>query len=271
MIRNNHRYFLWLYTKKKYRNLYHLGSGLFIWLFLAIAQPFGIYNTNLRFGGLLLFLLVFAIIWPLVSYLVDWIAGWKNSQDQLRFNFFLWFVKIAIMTHSVYGIREYFCPGYCIDLREYGEIWLACSLLFLFTYTPFMLYGRYMYYRSMIGFPGETTGMLTLKGQGKEQITIFINGLIYLQADDNYVDLYLDNTQSFKKEVLRATLGDLEVQLKDHHQFFRIHRSIIVNTKYVLKPHKKGALSVLLEKQQVELPVSRSYQGQVDQLFTHPK
>ncbi len=274
MILRNHTYFLWLYNKRKYRRQYHLGSGLFIWLFLSITQPFGIYNTNLGFGGLLLFMLVFAIVWPLVGILIDW-AVMKRVQDAklVRTNLAIWFVKIAIVAHAIYAIREYLCPGSCIDLKEYGEIWLASGLLFLFTYVPFTLYARYMYYHSMLGLPDQSTGLIVLKGHGREQLTLTINNIMYLRADDNYVDLYLvgQNSSDHEKEVLRSTLTDLQSQLHDHPQFLRIHRSFLVNTKYVLKARKKGSLTVLHGSYRKDLPVSKSYQDQVDQLFIHPK
>lgn len=275
MIIKNHTYFLWLYNKRKYWHFYHLWSGLFIWFFLVITQPFGMYNNNLSLGGLLLFVLIFAIIWPLISYLVDGVTRLLDYGKEVTKNLFLWLVKIVIMTHVIYVIREYFCPGICIDLKEYGEIWMASFLIFLFTYVPYSLFGRYMYYHSLVGIPHEDLGLFILKGHGKDQLTFSLNDLIYLQADDNYVDVFLRNQfqeeQYMRKQVLRSTLSMLETQLMDYPEFVRIHRSIIVNAKYVLQPHKKGTLTVVNQDQKIQLPVSRSYQSKVDQVFTHPK
>lgn len=275
MIIRNHTYFLWLYKKRKYWHLYHLWSGLFIWFFLIVAQPFGMYNNNLSFFGLILFVLVFAVIWTIVSYTIDGIDLMLTYEKSVGNNLFIWAIKVLVMCHLIYGIRELLCSGQCIDLREYGEIWMASFLLFLFTYVPFMLFGRYMYYHALVGLSHEDLGLFVLKGHGKDKLTLSLNDLIYLQADDNYVDLYLRNQPKgedyLKKQVMRATLNALEIQLIDYPQFIRIHRSIIANTKYALKPEKKGTLTVINNEQEIQLPVSRSYQHNVDQLFIHPK
>lgn len=273
MITKNHNYFLWLYNIPRYCWIYHFGSGLFIWAFLTITQPFGIYNNNLSIVGLILFVLLFAIIWPLISMLVDAISIiWKKSRVEAGPNLLLWFIKIALMTHAIYWVREYFCPGTCIDLKEYGEIWVASFLIFTFTYIPFLLYARYRYYHSMVGELKSTPDLLVLKGSSKERLSIVLSRTLYFQSDDNYVDVYQINEGALpKKDVLRVTLSELENQLKPFPQFIRIHRSVIINTVFVVKPEKKGSLVLVNKNQKIELPVSRSFQSNVDKLFIHHK
>lgn len=50
-----------------------------------------------------------------------------------------------------------------------------------------------------------------------------------LRADDNYVEVLYRDGGVFKKYVLRATLKRLETQLKPYPEFFRCHRSYLVN------------------------------------------
>ena len=216
-------------------------------------------------------MLVFAIVWPSLSYLVDLgTSWWKASRKAVGLNLTVWGLKILLIVHVIYIIREMHCPGVCIDVREYGEIWVAVLLLFGFTYVPFMLYARYRYFHSMVGSIDQHSDLLLLKGQGKEQLTMQANQVVYLAADDNYVDVFATGHKS-EKHTLRATLSDLEAQLEPYPQFVRIHRSFIVNTQFSLKPISKGSLTLLHSDKSIELPVSKSYQPQVDELFIHPK
>ncbi len=205
--------------------------------------------------------------------LVDAVSTfWKRARVDIGSNLFLWFLKIALMAHAIYWVREYFCPGTCIDLKEYGEIWMASLLIYTFTYIPFLLYARYRYYHSMVGDLKSTPDILVLKGSIKEQLSIELSGTLYFQSDDNYVDVYqISDAPQLKKDVLRVTLSDIENQLKPFPQFIRIHRSVIINTIFVLKPEKKGSLILVYKDRKIEVPVSRSFQTNVDKLFIHHK
>lgn len=267
MLVQNHTYFIWLYNQWTYRRVYYLGSGIFIWIFLSVSQPFGIYNTNLPFWGLSLFMLLFASFWPLLSFMVDTISTLFKVEIG---NIVFWGLKIFLMVHAIYLLRELLCSGNCIDIKEYGEIWMATLLLFVMTYVPFMLFARYRYFHMLVGSIGEHPNMIELKGTGKDQLTLSVDGIAYLSADDNYVDVHLVDSDH-KKEVLRATLADVEQQLLAYPQFVRIHRSYIANTRFALKPGNKRFLTILKDSKTVDLPVSKRYQIHLEKLFIHPK
>ncbi|RAK62364.1 LytR/AlgR family response regulator transcription factor [Hymenobacter edaphi] len=77
----------------------------------------------------------------------------------------------------------------------------------------------------------------------------------YLEARGNYVTLHADGRQ----HQLRATLGQLENRL-DPNSFLRVHRSLVVNTRYLkdLRPWTRGEYLLTLQDG-THLTSSRGY------------
>jgi hypothetical protein len=268
---------LWLYKRANNRHIYNVSSGLFIWLFLWLTLPFGIYQNNLGSTFFLaIFLLSFGVLWTMTSYAVDPAAGrWISSINNSVFiNSLTWVGKVVILVNLFYITREVFCDWNCVDLSEYIQLWIACMLLFAFTYIPFSLYGRYSYFHSLVGVGAEESGEVKLKlyGEGKEVMALGLNSIIYIQADDNYVDLFLTNDKNpGRKVVFRCTLKSLEEQLKDYPQYVRIHRSIIINMRYVSDKRNRNSVTLVCEGFSTQLPISKSYLERFEGLLVRPK
>ncbi|MEQ8425321.1 MAG: LytTR family DNA-binding domain-containing protein, partial [Cyclobacteriaceae bacterium] len=198
-----------------------------------------------------------------------------DRSNKVNLNFFLWIVKVTVLVHLIFVIRGWLCSWQCIDTMEYAQLWLACALLFSFTYIPFTLYGRYRYFHSLVGMDQREGNQLTLKGEGKESLTLSPDQIIFIQSDDNYVDIFLaEESQPGRKIVFRCTLKSLESQLSAYPQFMRIHRSMLANVKYALNPFAHGRpkeIQLVFKDHKVALPISKSYLDSVESLFAHPK
>jgi two-component system LytT family response regulator len=64
-----------------------------------------------------------------------------------------------------------------------------------------------------------------------------------LEAENNYSQIF---TLEEKKYMASKTLGDMEDLLKDTNHFIRIHRSIIINTKFITSYSKSEPFCVTL-------------------------
>ena len=95
---------------------------------------------------------------------------------------------------------------------------------------------------------------ISLKNKGFEQ-KIHVDEVLFLEASSVYVVLHLKD----KKELYRTSLNLLEQQLPDN--FIRIHRSFIVNVKYVseVKYLNNSTYQITLIND-VEIISSRRYQ-----------
>ena len=99
---------------------------------------------------------------------------------------------------------------------------------------------------------------------GDKIFLINVEDIVYFEAKDKYTFLHTVDQQ----HIIDLTLTDLEQKL-DKSNFIRIHRSNIVNIKYIRELVKwfGGKYKVKLkDKNQTELHVSRGYVDQIQKL-----
>jgi hypothetical protein len=95
---------------------------------------------------------------------------------------------------------------------------------------------------------------------GKEQLNLLPNQLIYIESMGNYVEVHWLNMMFPQKTVLRNTLKDLEAALQQHPQFLRCHRAFIINLKAVSRTEGNArGYQLTISGSEREIPVSRSY------------
>jgi DNA-binding LytR/AlgR family response regulator len=97
---------------------------------------------------------------------------------------------------------------------------------------------------------------LTIRADRKHY-KINYDSLIYIEGQKAYVTFYTTN----KKVTALASLKDLEDQLPDN-QFIRIHKSYIVSIKHI-----ESLEGNLIEINNIQLPVGKSYRKFVEKLF----
>ncbi|MEP5611696.1 MAG: LytTR family DNA-binding domain-containing protein [Cyclobacteriaceae bacterium] len=266
-----HKYFHWAYHTFGWKHAYNLGTGLFIWLFLLLTRPFGVYVNDLsHFVALALLLLPVGVSFILISYLTDF--GFRrllkvDLSSSPRMDGISWILKLVLFVHVVFLMRLTRCAWECFDGLEYLEQWFAFSFMILLTYLPLALYGRSNFFRSLVGKEQVGQGNLILRGEGKEKIVVNPNDLILLKADDNYVDVFVSNSEAPTKKTIRITLKAVENQLTAHPQFQRVHRSFVVNLKYTAK-RNFNTLEVKDGKWSMDVPLSPSFRDSVQSLLS---
>lgn len=265
----NHKFFHWFYYSKKKHYYFNFGTGLFIWLFLAFALPFGISNNNLsNYLSLLLILLSFGLVWPVISYLTDGVVKYIfliKVQNKYQVDFKIFILKIFLLVHIIFVIRNILSNWTSFDWFEYIELWSASVLLISMIYIPFSLYAKSKYYHKMMGQTNNNSeDLFEFIGDGKNTLKMNLNHIIYFKSDDNYVDIIaVDQSNNSKTTVFRATLKSIENQLKTQSQFIRIHRSYLVNLRFLSHSNKTNSLKVKNGESELELPVSKKYQNEL--------
>lgn len=104
----------------------------------------------------------------------------------------------------------------------------------------------------------ELLTSLEIKDKGR---TFYVNvlDLYYIESHGNYIKIYLKD----KSYLVRQTLQSLEDQI-DQSVFLRIHRSILINSNYLIKVKYEGNNQYLfLLKNESQLLSSRSYKAQI--------
>ncbi len=108
---------------------------------------------------------------------------------------------------------------------------------------------------------GYTT-RLVFKSRGRI-LFLSVTDIRWIGAEENYVRICTAN----ETHLLRETMASMEQRL-DPHSFLRVHRSAMVNLKYVreVRTEAQGDFVVhLLDGQKV--PMSRSYHSRIRELF----
>ena len=86
--------------------------------------------------------------------------------------------------------------------------------------------------------------------------------VLWIEASGNYVDIVTEN----KRHLFRSTLTGLKNKL-DHHVFYQIHRSTIVNLDYVsrIEEWSYGDYKVVMKNGE-ELKMSRNYKALIQSI-----
>ncbi|MEM9836512.1 MAG: LytTR family DNA-binding domain-containing protein, partial [Bacteroidota bacterium] len=86
--------------------------------------------------------------------------------------------------------------------------------------------------------------------------------ILYLEANRNYVQLFLTNTPLPRN--LRSTMQKMAQQLEAHPNFLRCHRAFIINLAHVTKVEGNSqGLQLTLLDDRAKIPVSRAYMAKV--------
>ncbi|WP_350288357.1 LytTR family DNA-binding domain-containing protein [uncultured Croceitalea sp.] len=102
--------------------------------------------------------------------------------------------------------------------------------------------------------------LVVINARGKHQFKAYPEKIIYFKSEDNYVKIvYLDKNKCLKSDLIRLTLVSVENQLKSYSQFTRIHRSYIVNLKFLKNNAVRDFVEVVVGSDFLQLPVSRKY------------
>jgi DNA-binding LytR/AlgR family response regulator len=93
--------------------------------------------------------------------------------------------------------------------------------------------------------------------------------LLYLEASDNYVNIYYLNKGKISRYLLRNSLKRMEDYFKNT-EIVRCHRSFMVNFDKVkvIRKEKEGLQLELDLPSMIDIPVSRSYVEKVMAMFS---
>lgn len=108
--------------------------------------------------------------------------------------------------------------------------------------------------------------------KGDLKLSVRSDAVYYIEAADNYAIIHYMSSGKMEKLMIRNTLKNIEWRLKGKG-LVRCHRSYIVNLKLVhLLRRTEGDIELDFDDAKIpNIPVSKSYAGEVMDLFTTPK
>lgn len=93
-----------------------------------------------------------------------------------------------------------------------------------------------------------------------ENLTLLISEVALIKSADNYVEIVYKEGNNYKKKLIRNTLKNIEIQIKQYSNFIRCHRICIVNLHYIERLTRSNNNHLLIIKGfDEQVPVSRQY------------
>ena len=271
-------------TSARYRLKHAALFGLFVFIFLFVFRPFGL-------GSLSVILLIVCAGFGVVTFIAmvilnvflprlftnfykeeDWTLGKEMFQTALNiiligcFNFLFFSFLISknfSWTSFLWFQFSAFAVG-AIPVSIYLILKEKSSRIKYETEAE-QLSGEIEKNKSK----PETYKAVTFYSQkSKENFTIQPENLFYIQASDNYLDIFYDNG-TLQRKTIRNTLKSAQDKLNDYPVFMRCHRSYIVNLEKIIRiTGNAQGYKLYLEGIEETIPVSRQYNNLIKDRLT---
>lgn len=254
-------------------------TGIFALVFINFYSPFDI-EKWFHLSRVQLFLYSSLVVLTgmlviVISRVIIYKINQRKQMNYLQYAFSI-FIEIASMS----AFFSLFVKYYLDDTRGFYEITTASikntSLILLIPYTVLWLYFAYLDKTKQLEQLTKNEGKEQVNDKmiafyddnGKMKLTVLVEDVLYLEASDNYVSIHYQSKNKLAKYLLRNSLKNLEGSV---HKFgiTRCHRSYMVNSNKVklVKRERDGVFLEIDTIQEVTLPVSKTYVGEITSLF----
>ena len=99
-----------------------------------------------------------------------------------------------------------------------------------------------------------------VSGDKSEILALKVAEIALVRSADNYVEVIFKDGEDFKRSLIRNTLKNIELQLKDYSYFIRCHRTSIFNRYFVEKLSRSyNNHWITIKGFNEKIPVSRQY------------
>ncbi|MDA3928382.1 MAG: LytTR family DNA-binding domain-containing protein [Prolixibacteraceae bacterium] len=260
-------------TNKKNTIIQVAFTTVFAYIFINIYRPFG-YNNWYKINDweLLVASAVVVLTGMLVVFISRIFFFQMKKSHEITIAVYVWFIAAEILFMGLfYTLLEIFVLQ---DNRSAIDLLFNAiqntALILLIPYTLSILFFAWKDIKKkldqvLIQFREPSDIFVPFKDEkGQLRITIKLIDVLYLESNDNYVNIhYIDNDKQ-KVFMIRNSLKQFENDLKDY-PIYRNHRKYSVNIKNVklLQKEKSGLVLTMNTTSEDKLSVSRSYEKKI--------
>jgi len=253
----------------RYKAIFALSIGLFLCVFLLVFQPFGVSNHEPDFEIDLAFVGYMLGVGAAVT------AALATSEFVLRplllpratratlLGWIAWdYVLTASVAYAYYNHlgqwHDLSWPSYLGFIRDVGLVITFPVAGFLLYVRQLALASRFVHLSAPAAKAPSQDRLQFISENGKDIFTVAADDLLYLESQDNYLEIfYLSNGQR-RSQLIRSSLKRVEAMALPG--LARCHRSFIVNLQQVRACHgNQHGLKLSLPGLDQPLPVSRAY------------
>ena len=255
-----------------------LFTAAFALVFINVYAPFGV---DVWFNVSRWTLLLYSSIIILTGVLVVVISRIIMFKTRHRHQLKLWQYLVWVMAEVFFmGLFYTLYQKLILDDPRFFPDLLVISvqntaLVLLLPYSVLWLYFSWSENKrklESINSPDETVPLMDMvhfrDERGTLRLSVKAGMLIYLEAADNYVYIHYLDGNKLVRQLLRNNLKKLEEEL-ERTSLIRCHRSYMVNSNRVMliRREKDGLTLILDLPEKLNIPVSKSYVGNVMQVF----
>ncbi len=252
-------------------------------LFMIIYKPF---STTAWFGFYPFRKLITTIIFYLISVLILVVSKQLLYIYQSKH-------KLSITKYSLWIGCEFILIGVLyllftesIDKEEHVlsfntilKTSLCVGLILSIPYTIITLYAGYkakteelsilLLQRKMRNLPKEPHLINLYDYNDSMKISIYDDAILYIESQDNYVQIFYEMDEKLKSYLLRVRTQKLEEQLTNT-SLIRCHRSFIININKIklYKNEHNRATAVLTNPNAKNIPISKSYYKTITEIIS---
>ncbi len=258
--------------KENVKNI--IGVGIFITFFLYFFNVGGMKSYS---GSTFLICLNFGIITVVVALIFDWFVSkvLKVKRDEPSWTFKKWIFYMLILLILI-SLGNYVYYVNLVGLKNIGweDLWSMIIYTIAVGIFPVVFSGLITQIRSNQKYQIQAAALQSnlpkkeihheivhlFSDNKKQDFQIHIDDIFYIEAMQNYVSVCFQKDGKSKKELLRNTIKNIEVQLQST-VLIRCHRSYIVNTDLIenVEGNAQGLRLTLKKLEEFKVPVSRKY------------
>jgi hypothetical protein len=264
-----------LLQNAKYKWLYALFSGVFVYVFLIVFKPFGAaqliaYKYIFLAGfGVSVFLGVATTYFILPKLFRNFFCPekWTIGKEILLLSCCILIISFFNSLHNYYWWKDI---GFYQTFFSFLEITFLIGIfptVGLIFFTERTLLKRNNKRAQLLSKQLPTVAVeevITVQIQEESvkesPIVMQLSEFIYAQSEGNYITIYYLNDSALMNKLIRLSLKQLETQLENLSQIKRCHRSYLINTQHVKSIDGNArSLTIQLDNVASSIPVSRSF------------
>lgn len=256
-----------------------LGAGAFVAFFLIVFQPFG--TREFKSEHKYLFLAGYGVVVSVSIFLMSKMVPlllprlFEEEKWTVGRHILLLLLSFSLVFLACYVYKDVFL-GHPVSWRGFMGFYPVAVSVAVFPIVGLVV-GDYILQLKRYGKGAEdanrhfspkekdapTTALALPDENGKTVLKTPPSQLLFLQAADNYVEVYHMEGEKAGRTILRNSLSNLEALLLPHH-FSRCHRSFLVNLSLVERVSGNAqGYRLHFSQTEISVPIARGRSAEI--------
>jgi hypothetical protein len=264
-----------LLQNARYKWLFALLSGVFVYVFLIVFEPFGAgqliaYKYIFLAGfGVSVFLGTATTYFILPKLFREFFRPekWTIGKEILLLSCCILIISAFNSLHNYYWWRDIVLYQTFFNFLEITISIGIFPIVGLIFFTERTLSKRNIERAQLLSKqlpPAAVDKTITVQIQEESvkasPLTMQLSEFVYAQSEGNYVKIYHLDDSALVYKLIRLSLKQLEIQLENLSQIKRCHRSYLINIQHITSIDGNArSLTIQLDKVATNIPVSRSF------------